>query len=282
MPTYVLVAVLFAALLHASGNALAKGRGGGDPLIGTLLVGIGSGLAGLPVMAVTGLPNAPSHGFLAASVMFHVGYFLLIGLCFRSADVSAVFPLIRGSAPLPITLAGGILLAEPMTIPLFAGVALLSAGVLGLSAHALKVGSLDGRTVLLALGNVVCVVTYTLLDGLDTRASGNAAAYIAAMLAAMGLLLLPVVLWLEPKLCTRKGSKVWGLNIAGGAMVMASYGIGQWAVTQAPIGAVAALRETSVLFGTVIAAVVLREQFGPARWVAAAAICCGLAVLRLG
>jgi drug/metabolite transporter (DMT)-like permease len=282
MTTAVLLAVLGAALLHAAWNAMAKGRSGSDPLLGTLVIGIGSGVAALPVLLVAGLPAQASHGYVLASTLVHIAYFVLVGLSYRVADYSAVYPLMRGSAPLLTTLAGAAFLAEPLPAALLAGVVLLSAGVLGLGWDALRRGGLDRRGLAVAACNVAVIVAYTLLDGLGARASGNPAAYVSAMLAATAVLLVPAIVVIGAADFARQALATWRIGLFGGAMAMTGYGIALWAMTQAPIGAVAALRETSVLFGTVIAALVLGERFGPSRWIATAAICAGLVLIRIG
>lgn len=281
MTTGVLLAVLGAALLHASWNAMAKGRGGSDPLGGVLVLGMGSGLVGLPAMALTGLPAAESWTCMIVSAVVHVAYFLLVGYSYRLADYSAVYPLMRGAAPLVTTLAGGLLLGEPMGLQLIVGVLLLGAGVLGLGAEALKRGGLGRAGLMVAGANILVIVLYTLVDGIGARLSGNPAAYVAAMLVLTAILLVPVAAWIRPTLSRVELPGYAVVGLIGGAMAGASYAIALWAMTLAPIGAVAALRETSVLFGTLIAAVVLGERFGPVRWIAAATICAGLMLIRL-
>lgn len=281
MPVEVIVTVLCAALLHAGWNAMAKGKGGRDPLIATTALAIGSGLVALPVLAAAGLPSPASYGYVLASGLIHVFYFVLVGLSYRFADYSAVYPLMRGTAPLLTTLLGAAFLSEPLSAKLLAGVSLLSAGVLGLGFNALMSGGLDRRGITVATLNIAVIVAYTLLDGLGARVSGNPAGYVTAMLAATAVMMLPVALWLQPSTVVADARAHWQMILLGGTMAMASYGIALWAMTRAPIGAVAALRETSVLFGTVIAALVLKERFGPVRWIAAALVTAGLAMIRL-
>lgn len=282
MTTGVLLIVLCAALLHASWNALAKGKSGSDPLVGTLVVAMGGGVVSLAALAFTGLPDMASLGCLIASGVVHVAYFLLVGLSYRYADYSAVYPLMRGSAPLATTLFGAALLGEPLSLALLGGVVLLSAGVLGLGAHALWNGGLSRRALVVAGLNVVVIVAYTLVDGVGARLSGNPAAYVTAALVLSALFLLPAVIWLRGRQALGDARAHWHIGLLGGGMATASYGVALWAMTRAPIGAVAALRETSVLFGTAIAALFLGERFGLPRWVAAAAICAGLMLIRAG
>lgn len=281
MTTGVLLAVLAAAMLHAAWNAMAKGRGSTDPLVGTLILGIGCGVVALPVLVVSGLPATASYPYVVASGLIHILYFVLVGLSYRVADYSAVYPLMRGSAPLLTTLAGGVWLAEPLTPQILGGVTLLSCGVLGLGSNALRRGGLNGRGLLIAGTNILVIVLYTLTDGLGGRLSGNPLGYVAAMLLVTAIFLVPMALYVRGRQIAADMATNWHIGLLGGTMALTSYAVALWAMTRAPIGAVAALRETSVLFGTLIAVVALKERFGVGRWAAALAICTGLVLIRL-
>lgn len=282
MPPEVIFAVLAAAMVHAGWNAIAKSAGHGDPLVATSAIAIGGGLTALPMLLISGLPGPASYPHVIASGVVHVVYFILVGLAYRAADYSAVYPITRGSAPLATSMLAAVFLGEALTPPAWGGVVLLSIGVLGLGANATAKGGLTRRALGVAGMNVAVIVGYTLLDGAGTRASGNPAGYVLAMMALTGLFLLPVILvWMGRQVV--KGLMAHALiGVGGGTMVSFSYGVALWAMTKAPIGAVAALRETSVLFATAIAAVFLREKFGAWRWICAGVIVTGLAALRLG
>lgn len=281
MPTEVLLAVLLAAALHACWNAAARSAPGGDPAHTTVAIGIGAGVASAPALLVSGLPGPEATPFLLASAVIHGVYFALVGLGYRLAEYSVLYPLTRGSAPLVTALVGAAWLGESLSAVAWTGIVALSAGVLGLGSHALRRAALDARGLGLAAIIAAVIVCYTLIDGLGARRSGNAVGYVLAMLALTALFMLPLLA--RPcgfgsigDLCRR-----WKLALGGGAFVAISYGTAVWAMSKAPIGMVAALRETSVLFATAIAALVLRERMGWHRWAAALLIVAGLVALRL-
>jgi drug/metabolite transporter (DMT)-like permease len=282
IPIDAFLAVLAAAFLHAAWNAMAKGGGGRHPLAGPFLIGIGAGAWAIPLLVVTGLPDPASYPLVAASAAIHVAYFGLIGLAYRFADYSAVYPLIRGGAPLFTTMLAAAFLGETLTPAALAGVALLCVGILGLGADGLRQGSLDRRSLLVAAATATIVVAYTLVDGLGARASGNPAAYVLAMSLATAVALAPVFLAIGGRDLIASAAPAWRRGLLGGGMANLSYGIALWAMTKAPIGLVGAVRETSVLFATLIAAIVLKERFGPGRWAAAAVIVAGLMLSRAG
>lgn len=281
MPTEVIAVVLCAALLHATWNALAKGRQGSDPLVSATVIATGAALVAVVMIAAFGMPATPSYPYVIASGIIHVGYFLLLGLSYRFADYSAIYPLMRGTAPLLTTGLGVLLVGEVVGFWTLVGVLLLSLGVLGLGLQALLRGGLDRRGLTVAVANIGIIVAYTLIDGIGARLSANPAGYVALMMLLTGVLMAPIMgLW-RPREVMAGLKAQWLMGLAGGAMVMASYGAALWAMTKAPIGAVAALRETSVLFGTIIAVAVMGERFSPVRTLATLAIFAGLASMRL-
>lgn len=277
MPLPVFLAVLFGAALHASWNAIVKG--GGDKLLTTVLVAAASGAIALPLLPFVPQPAPASWPYIAVSTGVQVLYFTLVAAAYRAADMSQAYPLMRGTAPLLVALAGTLLLGEHLDMGAWLGLALICSGVLGMA-----IGARGGsrRGVMLALANAGVIATYTLIDGAGARLSGAPAGY------AMWLFLLnaaPLLLW---ALLTRRQALIayarpnLGLGLIGGLANLGSYGIALWAMTQAPVAVVAALRETAILFGMVIAALILRERIPPIRLAAAALIGLGAISLRLG
>lgn len=281
MPTDVLLIVLGAAFLHASWNAMAKGRGGSDPLISATVIAAGASVVCVAMLLVLGLPTGASLPYIIASGIIHVAYLLLLGLSYRLADYSAVYPLMRGTAPLLTTAASFLFIGEEIGAGPLLGIVLLSAGVLGLGLHSILRGGLDKAGLAVAAANIAVIVSYTLIDGVGARLSENPGGYVALMMLLTGVLHMAGMLVWRPREVISGLSRQWVIGLVGGAMVMASYGASLWAMTKAPIGAVAALRETSVLFGAAIATLIMGERFSFPRVVATAAIFGGLACLRL-
>jgi drug/metabolite transporter (DMT)-like permease len=124
-------------------------------------------------------------------------------------------------------------------------------------------------------------MVYTLVDGVGTRLSGNAFSYVGWMLLLDGFLLLAYAMARNRQALGAQARSRWHLALGGGACTYASYAIALWAMTQAPVAAVAALRETSVIFGTILAAMLLREKFGAPRYAAALLVCAGAAALKI-
>lgn len=282
METSVLIAVLAAAFVHASWNAMAKGRGRLDPFDASLLMTLGGGAVALPLLAFTGLPADASHVAVAASAVVHLAYFVLVGMIYRHANYAVAYPIMRGTPPLISALAGAVWLGEWLSPGATGGLLLVVSGVLLLGWRGLSQGHITRPALGLIALNVVVIVAYTLIDGIGGRRSGSAYAYVLAMMLLTALLALPMaaVRWRESK--WRPSLSDWARSAVGGAMIMLSYGTAIWAMTRAPIGVIAAVRETSVLFAVLIGRVMLGEHLGRVGMVGAVVIVAGLALIRLG
>jgi drug/metabolite transporter (DMT)-like permease len=277
MPIGVFAIVLFAAALHASWNAIVKG--GGDKLLTTVLVTTSAALIGAIALPALRQPDAASWPFILASCVFQVTYFVLLARTYQVADMSQTYPLMRGTAPLLVAIASVLVLRTHLTATMWVGVGIICLGILGMAAGARR-GNRKG--VAFALANAVVIAGYTLIDGLGVRRSGAPAAYTLWIFLVSGV---PLAGW---ALRTRRRTALaeyvrrnWHVGLIGGVGSLASYGLALWAMTVAPIAVVAALRETSILFGVIISGLLLKERIGLARVAAACTIALGAAVLRL-
>ena len=288
----VFLVVLAAAALHAGWNTLLKLRAAPglatpvDPMVSTLLLGMAACLIAVSFLGVTGLPAPASWPYAFASAVIHIAYYLLVGAAYRAADLSAVYPITRGTAPLGSALLAAVFLGESLPPAAWFGIAAICAGVVGMAASALRRGGLTPAGLGFAGANAVVVMLYTLVDGQGARLSGNPAGYTLLWEAMCGpMLLVPLLLTLRGQRNAGLGNALaegrWWRALLGAAMSITAYGAALWAMTHAPIGTVAALRETSVLLGVLLGALVLRERVGPARWAAASVIVAGAALVRL-
>jgi drug/metabolite transporter (DMT)-like permease len=284
MDSLVFAAVLFAAACHAGWNAAIKT--GLDPLTSTVLITTGAGLVSLALMPFAGLPPAAAWPWVAASVAIHLFYFIGLSEAYRTGDLGQVYPLARGSAPLMTAGLTTFVLGERLGPAGWGGIVILAAGVLLLS---LRGGRLlvppDRRAVAFALFTALTICLYSVVDGMGGRTAGNPHPYTLAIFVGNALVMIVYFLirrgpaGIEPSL--RAASRSWPIGLVGGSLQLLSYGIVIWAMTLAPIALVAALRETSVLFGAVIAVLFLKEPLRPARIIAALMIVCGLVLIRM-
>ncbi len=275
----VMLLVLFAAFLHASWNAVVKSSP--DKFLDIVMVTSGAAVLSATVLPFLPLPWLASWPYIAASVVIHVAYFLLIGAAYRSGDMSHAYPLMRGAPPLLVALASGPLIGERLSLGEWGGIVLICSGILGLLLVDLRIRGLAAGTTRFALVNAVVIAAYTLADGKGVRLSGNAAAYTmwVFLLTAPSILIWPL---LRRRVdLTRHFYSRWHFGLIGGACTLGAYILVLWAMTQAPVAMVAALRETAIIFGTVISAFILKERFGWSRPAAAAIILVGVITIKL-
>jgi drug/metabolite transporter (DMT)-like permease len=276
----VFLAVLFAALCHAGWNALIKV--GLDPLSATTLIGIGSGLVAIVFMPFTGLPLPASWPYLAASVIIHLAYFAALIEAYRTGDLGQVYPIARGAAPLMTATATTFIVGEKLSLIGWGGIIALVAGVFMLSARGGRdLVKFDRRAVGYALLTALTICTYSVVDGIGARLSGDPISYSLTLFVGIALVMMPYALYRDGRDVIPAMQKYWRRGFAGGALQVISYGTVLWAMTLAPIAIVATLRETSVLFGAVIAVVGLKESLRMTRIGAAVLIVCGLILIRI-
>jgi drug/metabolite transporter (DMT)-like permease len=279
-PSFVFAAVLFAAACHAGWNAAIKQ--GLEPLAASVLISVGAALVALLLLPFVGLPAPAAWPWVTASVTIHLFYFGALIESYRAGDMGQVYPVGRGSAPL-LTASGSLLLLGEGIGPLaWAGIMLLAGGVVLMSLRGGRdLGRRDRRAIGFALFTAVTICAYSLVDGIGARRAGNPHAYSVTLFIGIAPVMLAYALARDGVLAIPKTCREWVTGLGGGALQLGSYGIAIWAMTVAPIAIVAALRETSVLFGALVAVVLLGEPLRAVRVAAACAIMTGLALIRL-
>jgi drug/metabolite transporter (DMT)-like permease len=239
-------------------------------------------MVAVPLMGFTGLPATAAWPWVVASVLIHLIYFAALIESYRAGDMGQVYPIARGSAPLLTAASSALVVGEHIAPMAWLGIVLLAAGVILLSLRGGRdLARLDRRAVGFALFTAVTICAYSLVDGLGARVSGNAHAYTAAMFLGNGIVMAAYALARRGPTAFAGMMRQWQIGFIGGTLSYVAYAIVIWAMTVAPIAIVAALRETSVLFGALIAVVVLREPLRAVRIAAAVAIVIGLALIRL-
>jgi len=335
LPLTVTLAVLAAAITHATWNALAHRIK--DQMVAFGLIGIGSTVTAIPLAVLAAMPRGASWPFLMASVAIHVFYNLFLMRSFTYGDFGQVYPLARGTSPLVVTVLAALFAAETPTLPQVAGVLIVSAGMAtlvlagrreaatsvragkagkpsraraegvpvmpGLSGsdkergagareggapkgapeaeRALVFGRAGRKALLAAFATGLTIAGYTVVDGIGVRRSGSPLGYIA-WLMILESLCVPAWAVARRRQALREASRstvVTGL--LAGALSLLAYGLVLWAQTRGALAPIAALRETSVIFGALIATLAFKEPFGWARIIAAVLVAAGILVLNI-
>lgn len=272
MTTTLFVLVLFSAVLHAGWNALVKV--GGDALVRLAMINLTVALLGLLALPFVPLPPPASWPYIGASLALHIAYYVLLARGYQLGDLSLVYPVARGLAPLWVTLGAWFSAGERPDALGFAAIALLSLSVLTLARGA-------GRGLPVALACGLTIAAYSVADGLGSRAAGEALYGYIAWLFVLDAL--PVTLLAAAR---RRGlflqtlRRGWRAGLLAGVCCALAYGIVIWAMAQAPLGYVSALRETSVVFAAWIGTRLLGEPFAGRRLLSAAGIVGGALLLH--
>lgn len=279
MGSGVIAAVLLAAVLHALWNALAHAID--DRLIGFALIGIAVTIGAVVIILLAPSPARASWGFLGASATLHVVYTLLLMLSYRSGEFGQVYPIARGTSPWLVAIGAAAFAGEHLPAIRLAGVLVVSGGL----ATLVFAGGVPTRAARPALGAAlltgVAIASYTTLDGLGVRHAGSVAGYTGWLFLLQGPVL-PLAAW-----AMRRGELVRALRphavagLVGGALSLAAYGLVLWAQARGALAPIAALRETSVIFGALIGALVFHERFGRWRVAATVLVATGVVLINL-
>jgi phosphonate utilization associated putative membrane protein len=287
MSTGVVLAVLFGALLHAAWNALVKS--GGDKQLDLALVHLLGALVSLPLLLWVGLPPVAAWPFIGMSLLIHVAYYITLNGAYQHGDLGSTYPIMRGSAPLLVALGSTAVLGETLSPAAWLGIGAVTLGVLLVGLARPGETLHHGRAIAFALANAVVIAAYTIVDGRGVRISAEAgytaASYVVLLFVLDGIPY-PALVFARRSAASRQAMlayarKRWPLATLGGLASLGSYWIALWAMTRAPVAAVSALRETSVLFATALSVLVLKERFGLQRACGAVVIVAGVVALRL-
>lgn len=279
MSTAVLLAVLAAGLLHASWNALIKM--GVSKLTSMLIMTLIQGGAGAAIALGRPLPQGDVLLWLLASGAFHAAYKLFLSFAYEQGDLSRVYPIARGAAPMIVlALSAVVLTADTLGLFEVIGVLVLGLGILLMARGVFSAGE-SSKLIPLAFGSACMTAGYSIVDGLGARVSGDPVMYVGWLFALDAVIFAPICLALRGRSVFIAPRKEW---LVGGAAALASYGayaIAVWAMTIAPIALVAALRETSILFAVLIGWAFFGDKMGWAKAVSAALIVAGVMMTRL-
>jgi len=278
MSTTVFLAVLAAAALHALWNALAKG--GHDKHLSMTAVVLGHTPIALLALAFAPSPAPESWPYLAVGMILHTGYQLFLLSAYRIGDLTQVYPIARGTAPLLVAGVSTIFLGVHLSPLELVAILIIAAGILSLALVRRNDGSTNGVASLLAFITGCFIASYSLVDGTAARLAGTAVGAYAWIALGNSVLIAVYFAITKPGLLGRL-HKAKSTFFIGGTASFVAYGLVIWAFTQAPIALVTALRETSIIFALVIGVVVLKERLDFAKVISTFFTLVGVALLRL-
>ena len=280
MPIHVLYIVLGAALTHATWNLFLKQTG--DRMAMMCAMHTVTGMLALAAMPwVGGVIALESWPLLIASMIIHGGYYLFLIRSYTHGDLGLTYPIARGMAPLLVGGASILLLDDPVTQLQLLAFGLTAVGILTLGLRNPASLRKHPQTLLYALGTGALIASYTVVDGMGVRLSGNVWAYMSWLFTLEMLLTLAVTVSRFRRETARVLIGTGRKGIWAGIFSAYAYGSVMWAMNEAPIMLVSALRETSVVMASLLAVVVLKERFDPFRILAAVLVAAGVVLLKL-
>lgn len=278
MPLSVFLAVLFAALLHAGWNALVKT--GLSKQTAMLLLSAFQALVGLAAALTYPLPPAHVWPWILGSALVHMAYQLFLAYAYEQGDLSRVYPISRGAAPLIVLLFSLGFLSDPLSLGSLVGILVLGAGI-ALMARGVFSSGESRRLLPYSLGAATATAAYTMIDGLGARVWGEPVAFVGWMMVVTALTYVPVVVALKGTVVLRAGRLDLVKGLIGGVASFSAYAIAVWAMTLAPIALVGALRETSILFAVLIGWLWFGDRMDRGKALAACLIAIGVAITRI-
>lgn len=279
MTPTIALAVLFSALLHAIWNSLAHNVN--DRLAGFAFIGLVDTVGGGTLALIAGLPTAGAWPFIITSAALHVAYNLGLLASYQLGEFSQMYPLARGTSPWVVALVSVFVLGNDLPLGELLGVIAISVGLIALVFVGGRPHRADVPALSAALLTGVMIAAYTVVDGLGVQ-EAPLTAYIGWMFLLQGP---PIAVLAAIRRRGRLGPAAREsatAGIAGGVISLAAYSIVLWAQTSGALAPIAALRETSIVFGALIGALFLGERLGAKRAAAAAVVLAGVVLISVG
>lgn len=275
---YAVAVVLFAAVLHASWNAILKIKG--ERALVVMLITGGAALGGAVAALFLPLPAPAAWPYIAQSTVIHCAYLWGLSAAYHRCDLSVAYPIARGGAPAVVLLVSLLFLGESLTNMQVGGILLLVLGIVSLALRPLFYTK-DWHGPALAALTACFIAGYSITDGLGARVAGNPHSYAAWLFICQ---FVPVGLFTVTRYGWGVGGALrqhWPLGLLGGVLSLLSYWMVIWAMTVLSVPVAVALRETSVLFAMMIGVLWLKEAWSLWRWAAVCLVLSGVLLLRL-
>ncbi|PCH47943.1 MAG: hypothetical protein COC23_01005 [Hyphomicrobiales bacterium] len=272
---FALVLILTAAVLHAIWNAMIKGAADRALMMGVF--NFGHGILGL-VMVLLFLPPAiVSWPFIAASTFIHFFYYGFLILAYRYGDLSQVYPIARGVAPVMVALGAQVFANEILPLVAWAGLLLVSFGISILFLDR-SGGKLSSKAVVAAVLTGFTIASYSIVDGMGVRVSQSPLGYIGWLFLLEAIAGFGFLFYRREALPNIKMSMVT-IGLLGGLISAIGYGLAIYAKTLTTLGTVSAIRESSVIIAALIGVVWFGERPWKLRVISAAIVACGVILL---
>ena len=278
MPINLFLAIILAAFLHAVWNAMVKNED--NKYVAVTAIVLGHVPVSVLIILLTPIPSVESIPFIILSALLHIGYEWYLLSAYRFGDLTKVYPIARGTAPILITIVSLIFLGVALSNFEILGIIIISLGILSLSLQGAK-GIKNRSAVIYALVTGFFIMGYSITDGYGARVSNSFLSYMGWSFI-LNATIFPIILKINNKseIITKTFKEGKKIFFIGGTLSYIVYGIVIWGFTQAPIALITALRETSIIFALLIGTFFLKEKFTLLKVIATFIIFFGVALLK--
>jgi len=280
MTITVFLAVILAALLHAIWNAMVKS--GSDKHASMTAIVLGHLPIAILILPFAPQPELASIPWIVGSLVIHLGYQLFLVSAYRIGELTQVYPIARGFAPLVVSLVSVLFLGEILSTMQTAAIILISIGITSISLVHRADGKWNNQAVIMALITGCFIASYSLIDGVGARVADTALGYWTWAAIGNAVVFSLWTAFTQPQVFKQIhiDKNLQKVGLLGGTASYLAYGIVIWGFTQAPIALVTALRETSIIFAVLIGVVVLKERLSLAKVISTAITISGMILLR--
>ncbi len=278
MTTAVFAMVVAAALLHAVWNALVKVNA--DRLIMVAMMMVSQAVIAILVLPFVEFPTPASWPFIWASTALHTAYFIFLIMAYRYGDLSHVYPIARGSSPLIVAVVSVVIVGEILSRQATVSIVLIALGIMSLTLTRGASGFREPKAIFFALGTGVFIAGYTVVDGLGARLADSAHSYIFWLNVFDGIPITAIALYLRRDQVFAQVRTSWKFGVLAGIISLIAYWIVLWAMTQAPMALVSAVRETSMVFAVLFGVFFLKERLNLARLASTTITLVGVVMLK--
>lgn len=263
--------------MHAGWNAIVKK--GISKQRSMLMLSVGHALFALPGIILSPLPHGTEWAWIVISALVHMAYQMLLAFAYEQGDLSRVYPIARGTAPLLVLVVSLFWLNEPLTLTELLGICVLGIGVMLMARGVFSSG--ESRKLLpFAFGAAIATAAYSIIDGLGARHMGDSWAYVSWVMAMTGVMYLPTIMFMRGTAIVNIPLRDWPRGLTASGLSYMAFAIVVWAMSSAPIALVTSLRETSILFAMVLGWLVFSEKMQTGKILAACMIVVGVVLTR--
>ena len=279
MSATVMILVLLAALLHASWNFFVKQAD--DKHLGMSAVVVGHTPFAAAALLYAPIPGIDSLPYILIGATLHTGYQLFLLNSYRFGDLSQVYPLARGVAPMIVACISVIVLGVKLSGIDLSAIAGIGVGIASLCDVRSRDSQYGARAGFLAIITGAFIAAYSLVDGIGARKAGTALGFYGWLSLCNAVVYGTIMSLSRPGLIRKMVCRDWRLVLMAGGASFCAYALVTWGFTLAPIALVAALRETSIIFALLFGAIFLREGFGALKIWATVLTILGVVALRI-